>query len=233
MIYTFDGRIRFSEVDSEGYLRCDNFINYFQDCSTFQSEDLGIGVKYLRDQDLAWVVCSWQIEIYKYPRVGDRITTGSFAYDFKSFLGYRNYFMKDENGEYISKATSIWVLMNTSTGKMIKADEKQINLYGKEEKLDMEYKSRKIPVPEELTEMNSMEIKTYHLDPNGHVNNGQFVNIAAGSIASFKNEKFRPASIRAEYKKQGYLGNIVVPYTDGKLVALRNPDGETYCVIEF
>ena len=48
MIYSFDTRIRFSEIDENGFLRFDNFINYFQDCSTFQSEDLGIGVEYLR-----------------------------------------------------------------------------------------------------------------------------------------------------------------------------------------
>ena len=227
MIYTMDGRIRFSEVDGEGYLRCDNIINYFQDCSTFQSEDLGIGVEWLRKQDLAWVVISWQIEVYKYPKLGDKITVGTFAYDFKSFLGYRNYFMKDENGEFLAKASSIWVLFNTETNKMIKAGKEQMDLYGIEEKLDMEYQSRKILVPDGLREGGALEIKSYHLDTNGHVNNGQFMNIAAGSIDGLK----RPTRIRAEYKKQGHLGDIVIPFTDGKNVDLRTPDGETYCVI--
>ena len=59
MIYSFDTRIRFSEIDENGFLRFDNFINYFQDCSTFQSEDLGIGVEYLRKMERLWVVSFW------------------------------------------------------------------------------------------------------------------------------------------------------------------------------
>ena len=107
MIYSFDTRIRFSEIDENGFLRFDNFINYFQDCSTFQSEDLGIGVEYLRKMERVWVVSFWQVDINKYPRLGDKVTVGTFAYDFKSFLGYRNFFMQDENGEDPAKANSI------------------------------------------------------------------------------------------------------------------------------
>ena len=39
-MYQFQSRIRYSEVDSEGRLTMASLINYFQDCSTFQSEDL-------------------------------------------------------------------------------------------------------------------------------------------------------------------------------------------------
>ena len=137
MIYSFDTRIRFSEIDENGFLKFDNFINYFQDCSTFQSEDLGIGVEYLRKMERVWVVSFWQVDIMKYPRLGDRVTVGTFAYDFKSFLGYRNFFMKDENGEYLAKANSIWALLNTKTGRPEKASPDDIALYGMEEKLDI------------------------------------------------------------------------------------------------
>ena len=38
--YTIDGRIRFSEVDHTRRITLPGIVNYFQDCSTFQSEDL-------------------------------------------------------------------------------------------------------------------------------------------------------------------------------------------------
>ena len=41
--YTIDGRIRFSEVDHTRRITLPGIVNYFQDCSTFQSEDLGLG----------------------------------------------------------------------------------------------------------------------------------------------------------------------------------------------
>ena len=45
-MYTFESRIRYSETGSEGRLTMASLINYFQDCSTFHSEDLGLGVAY-------------------------------------------------------------------------------------------------------------------------------------------------------------------------------------------
>ena len=41
--YTTEGRIRFSEVDHTRRITLPGIVNYFQDCSTFQSEDLVAG----------------------------------------------------------------------------------------------------------------------------------------------------------------------------------------------
>ena len=42
--YTFKSRVRFSEVDHTKRITLPGIVNYFQDCSTFQSEELGLGV---------------------------------------------------------------------------------------------------------------------------------------------------------------------------------------------
>ena len=57
-MYTFDSRIRYSEIDADGKLSMAALINYFQDCSTFQSEELGVGIEYLAKRHLAWVLVS-------------------------------------------------------------------------------------------------------------------------------------------------------------------------------
>ena len=41
MYYTIEGRLRYSEIDHLGTVTLPGIINYFQDCSTFQSEDIG------------------------------------------------------------------------------------------------------------------------------------------------------------------------------------------------
>lgn len=229
MIYTFKSRVRFSETDENGYLKFDSFINYFQDCSTFQSEDIGIGIEYLRERHFVWVVSSWQIEILRYPRIGENITIGTFAYDFRSFLGYRNFFMKDEQGEYVAKASSIWAFLNTDTGRPEKALKEDIELYGMEEKLDMNYKSRKIEIPEGLKSLEPIEVKSHHLDVNHHVNNGQYINMAFDCLT----DKKMPKEIRVEYRNQARLNDVIYPFTDGSIVDLRSSDGTSYCVIEL
>ena len=72
-MYQFNGRIRYSEVDSEGKLSLESLLDYFQDCSTFHSEDLGLGVEYLKEKHMAWVLSAWQIVVERYPKLCERV----------------------------------------------------------------------------------------------------------------------------------------------------------------
>ena len=63
MIYTFDSRVRYSEVDHKGTLTLPAMMNYLQDCSTFQSEDIGVGLAALRERHRVWLLSYWQVEI--------------------------------------------------------------------------------------------------------------------------------------------------------------------------
>lgn len=60
-MYSFDSRVRYSEVDEDRKLSLTGVINYMQDCSTFQSEDLNMGIDYLTEKHRAWLLSSWQI----------------------------------------------------------------------------------------------------------------------------------------------------------------------------
>ena len=76
-MYKFDGRIRYSEVDSERKLTVEKMIDYFQDCSSFQSEDLGVGLDYMAENEFAWVVNYWQIRFDRRPVMGEAVRTGT------------------------------------------------------------------------------------------------------------------------------------------------------------
>ena len=61
--YTTEGRIRFSEVDHTRRITLPGIVNYFQDCSTFQSEDLGLGIMHCSERKRAWILSSWQVVV--------------------------------------------------------------------------------------------------------------------------------------------------------------------------
>ena len=94
MMYEFDSRVRYSEVDAKGRLTWLALMDYFQDCSVFHSESLQVGVDYLAKNHIAWVLSSWQICVNHMPRLADVVTTQTWAYGMKSFYGYRNFAMK-------------------------------------------------------------------------------------------------------------------------------------------
>ena len=105
MKYSFDSCVRFSEVGEDQKLTLGSVINYFQDCSTFQSESLGAGVEFLRKQHRVWVLSSWQVVIERYPALCEKIRITTWAYGFKRFLGNRNFTMEDEAGNVVASMT--------------------------------------------------------------------------------------------------------------------------------
>ena len=232
-MYTFDSRIRYSETDSEGKLTMASLLNYFQDCSTFHSEDVSLGVDYFKEVHQVWVLSSWQIVVERYPRLYEHVTIGTQPYDMKGFLGFRNFSMMTGDGRYLAKANSIWSLLNTDTGKPVPVSEEMARKYGLGEKLEMDYAPRKIVVPEGGSAREAIVVKKHHLDTNHHVNNGQFVDMTM----DFLPEQFAVGQLRVEYKRQAFLDDILVPCVvtgeDKVVVSLTDEKGAPYVVAEF
>ncbi len=232
-MYTFDGRIRFSEVDSEGRLTLAALLNYFQDCSTFQSEDLGLGVGYLKERNMVWVMSAWQIVVNRYPALCERVKVGTRPYEFKGFLGYRNFAMLGEDGSYLAMANSLWTLLDTATGKPVMPTEEMRAGYALEERLPMEYAPRKIAIPGGGEDREPLTVKKHHLDTNHHVNNGQYVDMAMGYLP----DQFEIGQMRAEYKKQAFLDDVLYPYAAEEenrfVVSLADREGKPYVAVEF
>lgn len=232
-MYYFDGRIRYSEVDSEGKLTLSSLIDYFQDCSSFQSEELGVGLAFLAQKHRAWVLNSWQIVVERFPKQGETVWTGTLPYELKGFLGLRNFAMLSPDGTYLAKANSVWSLLDTDTWRPAAMLPEFLARYNIGERLDMEYASRKINIPEGGREGEGIVIRKHHLDTNHHVNNGQYVDIAM----DFLPEQFQIYQMRAEYKMQTFLDDVLIPYVvqrDGfVLVTLKDTEGRPHAVVEF
>lgn len=233
MSYRFESRIRYSEIGENGCLTLPGILDYFQDCCTFHSESIGQGMDTVKKRSRAWVLSSWQVVVNRYPRLGECIVTTTAPYDFRGFLGMRNFTMETCEGERLAYANTIWSNIDTRTGHPEKLTEEDTAGYELSEKLEMEYAPRKIALPKELELQKAFSIQKHHLDTNHHVNNCQYVRMAADYLP----EGFAIHQLRAEYKKQAVLGDVFYPRVsreDGKvIVVLGDEKNEPYAVVEF
>ena len=235
-MYSFETRVGFSHTDNKRVMILEAIIDCFQDCSCFQAEQLGIGFEYLESQNLVWILNSWQIEIKRYPKFYEKIKIATYPYDFRGFFGYRNFFIEDEQGEKIVIANSVWTLMDWKKMCPARLIPQIIERYEKEERIPMDYKSRKILLPKEgecnVTKKDKIQIRNYHLDSNQHVNNGQYIRIALESLE--KGLHF--SRLRAEYRKQAVLNDMILPViyecNETYTVSLCNEEEIPYAVIE-
>jgi len=232
-MYSFDSRVRYSEVGEDKKLTLNGIINYFQDCSTFQSEELGIGVGVLEEMHRVWVLSSWQIVVERYPALCEKITVSTWPYYFQGFCGYRNFTMRDGEGKLVAYANSLWSFLDTDTGRPARVPEEIEKAYVLTEKLDMNYASRKVPMPKEGETKEVFAVQKHHLDTNHHVNNGQYIQMAREYVPA----GFPVHQMRAEYKKSALLGNEIYPVVqeeDGRyMVGLCDELGRPYAVVEL
>ena len=232
-MYQFDSRIRYSEVDKECNLTLTAMMNYFQDCSVAHSESLDRGVRYLSENHMAWVLSSWQICCDNMPRLFDEVTVSTWAYDMKAFYGYRNFTMDRKNGERLAYANSVWVLVDTLTGRPIKVPEDIIDEYGTSPQLEMECSSRKIKVPADMEAGAEMVVPKFFIDSNQHMNNEKYVAIAQELLPA----ECKIKELRVEYKKEAKLGDTIrssVKKTDEGIVAvLADTEAKPYAVVQF
>lgn len=231
--YTIRSRVRFSEIDHTRKMTLPGIINYFQDCSIFQSEEIGYGLEYLNKQKKAWMLSAWQIVIERYPKLGEEITVSTWASGFKGICGDRNFCMRDEAGEITACANSMWVYMDLQKGRPAKPEADEVEAYGVSKPLGMERAPRKIDIPENMTELQSFPVRRYHIDTNEHVNNCQYVQMAKEVYEG--EEPIR--QVRAEYKKSAVYNDIIMPRAGREdnrtVVELCNVKGQTFATVEF
>lgn len=234
-MYIFDGRIRYSEVDRSRRLTAEKTIDYFQDCTSFQSEDLGIGLDYMAERGIAWVINYWQIQFFRRPVMGEAVRIGTQPYEFKGLMGLRNFMMETRDGERLAVANSVWTLLDMEKMYPVRVPEEIIEKYELAPKLDMEYSPRKIAVPKGGGEIKEdVVVRRHHLDTNRHMNNAQYVHFAVMVLPV----EAEIRELRVEYRKQAMLGDAITPVLyrtapDKYLVSMNSADGKPYAVVEM
>lgn len=232
-MYSFKSRVRYSETGPGKKITLPSIINYFQDCSTFHSEAVGLGIDYLETQKQVWLLSSWQVVINRYPVQNEPIEICTWPYAFKGFYGYRNFLMKDEAGNSLAYANSIWIFVSTKTGHPIRMTEKEKNGYPPEPRLEMDYAPRKILLPQDFVRVGALTVRKDQIDTNQHVNNCQYIQMAQEYLPA----DFTVGQVRAEYKKSAVYQDPIIlrlnKTSDIATVLLEDQEGLPYAVIEF
>ena len=233
MNYSFNSRVRYSETGENGKLTLPGVLNYFQDCCTFHAESVGLGGDVLKARDRAWVLSSWQVIVDEYPAMGTEIRITTAPYDFKGFMGMRNFTIETMDGKKLAWANSNWTHLAISTGIPVRLTPADIDNYILAKTRQMHYSPRKIKLPDDMTSQESFTVQKHHLDTNHHVNNCQYICMAE----DFLPEDFKVYQMRAEYKMQAKLGDIICPKAKAEtgkvIVSLDDTDGKAYAIIEF
>lgn len=235
-MYTYEINVGYSVVDAALHMTVPAILDCFQDAAIFEAENGSITVDFLYSRNLAWLLSSWQIVIDRRPALNERIQITTFPYDFKGFLGYRNFMVTDAEGNRIITASSIWTLIDTEKRRPVKPAQELIDGYELAEKLDMDYAPRKIALLEEACStavQKEFQVRKYQIDSNLHMNNVQYVRLAMETLP----EDAEIRELRAEYRKPAVYGDRLMAVArkaqQRHQAVLEDENGDVYAVVEF
>lgn len=232
-MYSYHDRASYSRIDKDGLLGISDIVNSMQDCCLFHSQDVGHSAIDLLKKNRAWLVSSWHVVFKRRPTMGEYFTVHTWPYKFRGIFGCRNFLMETEDKEVLAYADSRWFYFDPSTGTPVRVDQDEIDAYPTEPPYEMEYSSRKVSCPDNLTLVEEIPVCENYLDTNNHVNNGQYIRLAANVLPI----GFEVSEFRAEFRLAAKMGDTLYIRTasdeDKFYVIFTDADGEPYFLSEF
>lgn len=162
------------------------------------------GINNIEKTHITWVVLNWKLEVYKRPKVCNKILVKTWAQEYNKIQANRDFEVLDEKGNIIAKATSKWVAINTKTERIEKLTEEIINPY------ECETDHNNFP-NYEFEKINENELQTISetkfkickpmIDCNNHVHNTSYLDIATEALPS-KLDKVNFNNTEICYKKE-------------------------------
>lgn len=232
-MYTFSSTVRYSECDEHGYLGIVPLINYLQDCSCFQTENLGFKIDFNGESHFAWLLAAWQIVIDRLPHFNEQIDVSTWCYDMRRTYALRNFQISGEDGMPCVRADAIWFTFDTDNMRPIRIPASEDVYLDNKPRLDMPPTKRKLTVEGPYTEGEPIVVTEQHLDTNHHVNNAQYVLMALSAIG----HEVAPSRICVQYQQQARLGDTIFPriheHESTWIVELVDADGEAYAIVQL
>ena len=111
------------DCDLNGAWRPGAILQSMQEAGGAHSALLGVGRNELILRNLAWVLTRIEVEMDRYPRIGDKVTMETFPTPLRRWFFPRYFVVRDEGGAEIGRAASLWVLLDLTSRRMVQPGE--------------------------------------------------------------------------------------------------------------
>lgn len=204
-----DYYVHYYEVDYKKQCLINSLMNYFEDIAILQSEKLGIGIDYLNENKIAWVLYKWDIKIERYPVYAETVKVRTYPYSFIKFYAYRRYEVIDSNENVIVSGNSMWLLINTETKRPVKIPEHIYDTYGlSKDNADALEIEDAAPLSK-IDNIKEFEVRYSDIDTNRHVNNVKYVDWSIETVPLEIVLNYTLKRLKVTYKKETTYGETI------------------------
>ncbi|QGU96674.1 acyl-ACP thioesterase [Clostridium bovifaecis] len=208
--------VHYYEADYRKQALMTSLIDYFNDVATFQSEELGIGIDYMKENNMAWILYKWDINVTKYPMYGEKIIVRTEPCAAKKFYAYRKFYILNLEKEVIATASSVWLLIDIKERKPMRVTPHLMEVYGLTDDNNEILKVDNIIKLSEEESSIGFKVRYSDIDTNGHVNNEKYAAWLIESIPLDIVLNYTLINMKITYKKETKYGENIKVLTASK-----------------
>ena len=209
MIYRNKYKIRIEDINADNKASNKALLAIMEDVAGLHSASVGYGVFEIQTKKRVWILLEWQIKVIKRPKYNDEIKAETWARKFERLCAYRDFYIKDKDGNIIVVGTSRWLLIDTERRRPVRLTEDITALYKAENnKMAFSQEIQDIKY-EEYTFQKEYSIQRRDIDMNEHMHNLSYLDMAYEILPEevYKNNVFD--NVRIIYKKEIVYGEKV------------------------
>lgn len=192
-------------------LKCkfSSLVDYLWDVVVSQSDSLGETNQGFVHNNCAWILLKYDINIYEYPKLKEKIIVDTEVLGAKKFYGYRGYTIKNSQGKIIADALSIAILLDIEKRRPVRISPDQYEVYGIKGELE-----NPIPLDDILNLEKEEYCKEYpirfsDIDSNNHVNNVRYMEMSIDTLPREILKEYYLSNIKVLFKKETTDGDIL------------------------
>ncbi len=174
LIYSEDFSIRSYHVDVNRKLTLPKLCSFFQEIAGNHTVACGVGWDVLQRENVFWVLSRLKIDVNKYPEWRDKITIRTWSNGLVGLMAVRHFQVLDESGNVLITAISLWLMVNTETRRLVRADDFMREFPVNTKRLYDENPG-KIKALKEPVSFEPVRVSFTETDMNRHMNNVSYI----------------------------------------------------------
>lgn len=215
MLFKKDYEIKYYEKNVLGDLKESALLNFLQDAATLSAESLGFGPTFVFQNNYAWVVLKYHIELYQRINNFDFITLTTEPRGVSRLYAFRDFCIYSPSGDLIGKAISTWALIDMDTRRVLPA-QKVLPMMFPYEKRENELEYVKFGDVENVEYSKEFVVKFDDIDVNRHANNSNYIVWALDSLpVDFRMKNFVKI-MDIKFKKEALADTKIAVISDLK-----------------
>ena len=221
LIWREEYTIRSYEADAQGKATMPLLCRFMQEAASNHAEHLGLGISWLTENNLAWVLTRQRVAMDAYPRWGETIQVLTWPTGRDRLLWYRDFKLLGGDGNAIGRATTSWLVIDPVRRRPQRTDA----LPSLDPPSDVERVfprwPEKVATLSEDAPSHFIRVRYRDLDVNEHVNNAQYVEWTLEAFDLDFHRMHRLKEIEVNYLVEALYGDTLSSHCE-------DVDGQTF-----